>query len=89
MIKAQAPATPGPVTSGCEIMRYFFHVTSDDGNVTDLVGVDLPDVAAPRYHAAAQVTELWEARVLAGKPPLVGWVEVTDDNQRGVLRMPL
>ena len=70
-------------------MRYFFNVSTEDGNVTDLVGVDLPGVDAVRHYAAAQVTELWEARVLAGKPPLVGWLEVIDDNERGVLRMPL
>ena len=70
-------------------MRYFFNVSTEDGNVTDLVGVDLPGVDAVRHYAAAQVNELWEARVLAGKPPLVGWLEVIDDNERGVLRMPL
>ena len=70
-------------------MRYFFNVSAEEGNVTDLVGVDLPGVEAVRHYAAAQVTELWEARVLAEKPPLVGRLEVIDDNERGVLRMPL
>ena len=70
-------------------MRCFFNVFAEDETVTDLIGVDLPGVGAVRHYAAAQVTELWEARVLAGKPPLVGWLEVLDDNERSVLRMPL
>ena len=70
-------------------MRYFFNISAEDETVTDLVGVDLPGVEAVRPYAAAQVTELWEARVLAGKPPLVGWLEVLDEHERGVLRIPL
>ena len=70
-------------------MRYFFNIVAEDGTITDLVGVDLPSVEAVRPLAAAQVTELWEARILAGKPPLVGWLEVLDDHERPVLRIPL
>ena len=70
-------------------MRYFFNISTEDGTVTDLVGVDLPGVEAVRSYGAAQVTELSEARVLAGKAPLVGWLEVVDDHERGVLRIPL
>ena len=70
-------------------MRYFFNVSAENGTVSDLVGVDLPGIEAVRHYATAHVTELWEARVLAGKPPLVGWLEVLDDDERGVLRIPL
>lgn len=69
--------------------RYFFNVSAEDDKVTDLVGVHLPDIEAVRRHAAAQVTELWAQRVLAGKPPPIGWLEVVDDEERGVLRVPL
>ncbi len=69
--------------------RYFFNVCTQDETVADLVGVDLPDIAAVRRYAASQVTELWEARILAGKPPLIGWLEVVDEEERGVLRVPL
>ncbi len=69
--------------------RYFFNVSADDQNAADLVGIDLPGIEGARRYAAAQVTELWEARVLAGKPPLVGWLEVVDDQERAVLRVPL
>lgn len=70
-------------------MRYFFNVSAEDDAVADLVGVNLPDIEAVRHYAAGQVTELWEARVLAGKPPLIGWLEVLDDHERAVLRLPL
>ncbi len=69
--------------------RYFFNVSADDESVADLVGIDLPDIEAVRRYAASQVTELWEARVLAGKPPLIGWLDVVDDQERGVIRIPL
>lgn len=70
-------------------MRYFINVSADEGTITDLVGVDLPDVEAARRHAISHRSELWETRILAGKPPLVGWLEVTDEHERGVLRIPL
>ena len=70
-------------------MRYFFHVSADDATVTDLIGMDLPDLEAVRRHSDVQVTELWAKRVLAGKPPLIGWLDVVDEEERGVLRIPL
>ncbi len=69
--------------------RYFFHVSAEDGTIADLVGVELPDVHAARSHASSLVTELWTERVMAGKPPLIGWLEVVDDYERGALRIPL
>ncbi len=69
--------------------RYFFNVLAEDGTTTDLVGVDLPNVDAARRYAVAQVTELWDERILSGKPPLVGWLEVVDVEERAVLRVPL
>ena len=71
------------------MMRYFFHVTAEDGSVPDLVGIELPDAEAVRRNADLQVTELWAERVLAGKPPLIGWLDVVDEEERGVLRIPL
>ena len=70
-------------------MRYFFTVRAEGETIPDLVGVDLPHTDAARQYAAAQVIELWEARLLAGKAPYVGWLEVTDDQQRGVFQIPL
>ncbi len=69
--------------------RYFFNVLAEDETTTDLVGVDLPNVDAARRYAETLVSELWDERILAGKPPLIGWLEVVDDEERGVLRVPL
>ena len=70
-------------------MRYFFHVSAEDETFTDLVGVDLPDVDAARRYALSRTSELWDERILAGKSPLIGWLEVVDDEERAVLRVPL
>jgi len=70
-------------------VRYFFNVHADDGMIPDLVGTDLPHLEAVRKHAAAHIVSLWEARVLAGKPPYVGWLGVVDEFQRAVLQIPL
>ena len=69
--------------------RYFFHVVSDDLSATDLVGVELKNVAAARDHAEAKLKELWAQRVLAGQPPLTGWLEVVDQEERAVLTLQL
>lgn len=71
------------------MMRYFFHVSAEDATVPDLVGIELPDAEAVRRNADSQVTELWAERVLAGKPPLIGWLDVVDEEERGLLRIPL
>lgn len=71
------------------MMRYFFNISAEDETATDFVGVDLPDVAAARRHAASQVTELWTERILSGQPPLIGWLEVVDEEARAVVRVPL
>ena len=69
--------------------RYFFHVVSDDITAPDLVGVELRSFAAARDHAETKLRELWAQRVLAGKPPLTGWLEVVDQEERAVLRLQL
>ncbi|WP_425506849.1 DUF6894 family protein [Sphingomonas sabuli] len=70
-------------------MRYFLNVHADDGTIPDLVGTDLPHIETVRRHAAAHIVDLWEARVLAGKPPYIGWLRVVDENQRAVFQIPL
>ena len=69
--------------------RYFFHVSAEDATVTDLIGIELPDAEAVRDYADLQKAELWSERVLAGKPPPIGWLGVVDEEDRAVLRMPL
>ena len=69
--------------------RYFFHVKANDLEVPDLVGVELANCDAVREHAEKQRADIWTQRVLAGQPPLVGWLEVVDHEERGVLNLPL
>lgn len=84
------PRSPrGLPFSGTTTVRYFFNVHTDDGVIPDLVGMDLPHIEAVREHAATHVVDLWEARVLAGKPPYVGWLGVVDEFQRAVFQIPL
>jgi hypothetical protein len=85
----QAPGDPGACYFGCGKLRYFFNICAEDGTVTDFVGADLAGIQAVRDYAAAHVIELWEARVMAGKPPLVGWLDVIDEHSRAVFRIPL
>ena len=75
--------------SGTTMMRYFFNVHADEGIIPDLVGTDLPHIEEVRKHAAAHVADLWEARVLAGQPPYVGWLGVVDEQERAVFQIPL
>lgn len=71
------------------MQRYFFHLLADDLEVPDLVGADLKGIGAVREYAEAQRADIWAQRVLAGSPPLRGWLEVVDWEGRGVLRLPL
>ena len=75
--------------SGNDHVRYFFNVHAGDGEISDLVGIELPHIEAVRERAATHIVELWEARILAGKPPYVGWLDVVDEYQRAVLQTPL
>ncbi|WP_037500399.1 DUF6894 family protein [Sphingomonas jaspsi] len=70
-------------------VRYFFNVHAADGTIPDLVGMDLPHTEAAKEYADAHVVDLWQARILAGKPPYFGWLEVVDEFQRAVLKLPL
>jgi len=71
------------------MQRFYFHVTADDLTVPDLVGVDLRDTAEARHHAESQRAEIWAQRVLTGLPPLTGWIEVVDSEERAVLSLRL
>lgn len=69
--------------------RYYFHLVADGLEVPDLVGADLEDLEAVRQHAEEKRADIWAQRVLAGKPPLSGWLDVIDHEERGVMRLPL
>ena len=86
---AQAPVNWGLLYSGTAPVRYFFNIRAEDGTIPDLVGTHLPDVEALRKHAAAHVVDRWEVRVMAGKSPYAGWLEVVAEYHRSVFQIPL
>lgn len=71
------------------MQRYFFHIIAEGLEAPDLIGADLDGHTAVRQYAEAQRADIWAQRVLAGKPPLTGWLEVVDHEEREVMRLPL
>ena len=69
--------------------RYYFHLVADGLEVPDLIGTDLEGLAAVRQYAEMHLADIWAQRVLAGKPPLTGWLDVVDGEERAVMRLPL
>jgi len=66
------------------VPRYFFHFTSKDEVIEDLVGVDLSDVREA-HHYAVGLTARILARVARIRP---GWViKITDANGSPVLNV--
>lgn len=69
--------------------RYFF--SFDDGWVgtPDLVGRDLPNDEAAKAEAARLAAEVGIDRAIEGQLPPYEWIEVTDEVQRAVARLPV
>ena len=69
--------------------RFFFNLLADDLKIPDLVGLELENDAEIRRCAQEHICDLWAQRVLAGREPLTGWLEVVDEDARSVLRLRL
>ncbi len=67
--------------------RYFFHV-HDDIVARDPEGVELPDLAAARACAIEGARSLMMTQVEEGRIHLDHWIEVTDQDDREVMRVP-
>ena len=69
--------------------RYFFNFANDDGSVSDLVGRDLPNGTAARYEAQKLAADLATNAAIEGRLPTFEWIEVTDDSDRPIARLPV
>jgi hypothetical protein len=76
---------------GCvAVTRYFFNFQNDDGSgAADLIGRDLPDEEAAKAVAAKLAADLGMADALEGELPAFLWIEVVDEEQRPVARLPV
>ena len=68
--------------------RYFFNCHSDDSSVADLVGRDLPDDTAAKTEATKLAADLATSAAVEGRLPTFAWIEVVDDYDRPVARLP-
>ena len=69
--------------------RYYFNLSCDGVETTDLVGACCPDDVAALSHALNTASLVLRKRLLADSISQSGWVEVEDEGHREVLRLPL
>lgn len=69
--------------------RYYFNVSCDGFEATDLVGECCPDDVAALGQALRTASAVLQKRLLADAIPQSGWIEVEDERHRPVLRLPL
>jgi hypothetical protein len=69
--------------------RYFFNFENSDTSVADLVGRDLSDGTAARHEAQRLAAELATNAAVEGRLPAFEWVEVIDDCDRPIARLPV
>ena|SRR6478735_5100179 len=71
------------------VARYFFNFVDNDGAAPDLVGRYLPDDEAAKSEARKLAAELGTDHAIRGSPPTYAWIEVIDEAQRPVARLPV
>ena len=69
--------------------RYFFNFVSANASVADLIGRDLPDHIEARSVAAKLAADLATDHAVEGRPPKFEWIEVIDEHERPVVRLPV
>ncbi len=69
--------------------RYFFIFENGEAASADLIGRDLPNDEAAKHHAAKLAADLSTDQALEGKLPAYQWIEVVDEAQRPVVRLPV
>lgn len=68
---------------------FFFHIRTGGHLDEDTIGVDLPDLDAVRGEAVAAMGDMFRDAALTGKPMVGEAFEVTDEDGRLVLTVPL
>jgi hypothetical protein len=69
--------------------RYHFNFENSKSAIADLVGRDLPNCAAARTEAAKIAADLATNHAIEGRLPPFQWIEVVDDCERAVVRLPV
>jgi len=73
---------------GRSVPRYYFNIRLDESETTDLVGRECPNDVAALSEALKEAGQLVRNQLFFNKVE-DGWVEVEDENQREILRLPL
>jgi hypothetical protein len=71
------------------VPRYFFNFDNGVSGLADLVGRDLPDDEAAKSHAVRLAADLSADSAIEGELPTFQWIEVVDEAQRPVARLPV
>lgn len=69
--------------------RYFFHFQSENSASADLIGRELSDDEAAKSEAAKLAADMGTDEAIEGAVPTFEWVEVVDETQRPVARLPV
>lgn len=69
--------------------RYFFNFEDEHSGSADLVGRDLPDDEAAKLEGARLAAEVGIDDAVDGELPAYAWIEVIDEEQRPVVRLPV
>jgi hypothetical protein len=69
--------------------HYFFNFETNGSSIRDLIGRDLPDDEAAKDEAVKLAAELGLDGAVKGELPHFEWVEVRDEQERAVARLPI
>jgi hypothetical protein len=69
--------------------RFFFNFGSNRSIAPDLVGQELPDAEAANAEAAQLAADIGFTSSLEGEPSHYEWLEVLDEDERPVARLPV
>lgn len=69
--------------------RYFFSFQNERTATADLIGRDLPDDQAAKAEAAKLAADQGISDAVEGELPAFAWIEVVDEEQRPVARLPV
>jgi hypothetical protein len=69
--------------------RFYFHIRENDKLVTDVEGVDLPDLAAARREAELSAREMLADAIKSGRERVPEAFVITDEEGRTLDTLPL
>jgi hypothetical protein len=69
--------------------RYFFHFENDQRKLEDLIGTDLPNDQAAKAQGLKLAADLAVEDAIKGDPPRFDWLEVVDEDNCIVARLPI